>query len=44
MKKGPVDFLNQIRKGEITIEQAKDSQEDFDNYLKAIRRGNKNKY
>ena len=28
-KKGPVDFLNEIKKGEITIEQVKDSQEDF---------------
>ena len=27
----------------ITIEQAKDSQEDFNNYLKTIRRGNKTK-
>ena len=42
-KKGPVDFLNEIRKGEITMEQAKDSQEDFNNYLKTIRRGNKTK-
>ena len=42
-KKGPVDFLNEIKKGEITIEQAKDSQEDFNNYLKTIRRGNKTK-
>ena len=28
-------------KGEITIEQAKDSQEDFNKSLKTIRRGNK---
>ena len=25
------DFLNKIKKGDITIEQAKDSQEDFNN-------------
>ena len=43
MKKGPIDFLNEIKKGEITIEQAKASQEDFNNYLKTIRRGNKTK-
>ena len=42
-KKGPADFLNETKKGEITIEQAKDSQEDFNNYLKTIRRGNKTK-
>ena len=42
-KKGPVDFLNEIKKGEMTIEQAKASQEDFNNYLKTIRRGNKTK-
>ena len=40
-KKGPVDFLNEIKKGEITIEQAKASQEDFNNYLKTIRREKK---
>ena len=42
-EKGPVDFLNEIKKDEITIEQVKDSQEDFSNYLKTIRRGNKTK-
>ena len=38
-KKGPVAFLNEIKKGEITMEQAKALQEDFSNYLKTIRRG-----
>ena len=38
-KKGPVAFLNEIKKGEITMEQAKALQEDFSNYLKMIRRG-----
>ena len=42
-KKGPVDFLTKIKKGETAIEQAKASQEDFYNYLKTIRRGNKTK-
>ena len=42
-KKGSVDFLNGIKKGEITIEQAKASQEHFNNYLKTIRRENKTK-
>ena len=27
LKKGPVDFLNEMKKGKITIEQDKDSQE-----------------
>ena len=43
VEKGLVDFLNEIKKGEITIEQAKDSQEDFNKYLKTIRSGNKTK-
>ena len=34
-------FLNEIKKGEITIEQAKDSQEDFNTYLETIQRENK---
>ena len=42
-KKDPVDFLNESKKGEITIEKAKDSQEDFNNYLNTIRRANKTK-
>ena len=40
-KKGPVDYLKEIKKGDITIEQAKASQKDFNNYLKMIQRGNK---
>ena len=43
LEKGPVDFLNEIKTGETTTEQVKDSQEDFNNYLKTIRRGNKTK-
>ena len=40
-RKGPAYFFNEIKKGEITIQQAKASQEDFNNYLKTIRRGSK---
>ena len=43
LKKRSCRFSNEIKKGEITIEQAKDSQEDFNNYLKTIRTGNKTK-
>ena len=42
-KKCYLDFLNEIKKGEKTIEHAKASQEDFNNYIKTIRRGNKTK-
>ena len=42
-KKGPVDLLNEIKKGKIAIEQPKASKEDFNNYLKTIPRGNKTK-
>ena len=36
----PITFLNNIKSGEIAIEEAKQSQEDFNKYLKKIRRGN----
>ena len=39
----PITFLSKIKSGEITIEEAKESQEDFNNYLKKIRKGNKTK-
>ena len=35
-------FFNDIKENRITIEQAKASQEDFNNYLKTIRREKKN--
>ena len=35
-------FLNKIKKDKITIEETKESQKDFINYLKMIRKGNKN--
>ena len=38
----PITFLN-INSNGITIEEAKESQEDFNRYLKKIRRGNKTK-
>ena len=40
--KDPITFLNKIKSGEITIEETKESQEDFNKYLKKIR-GNKTK-
>ena len=39
----PLTFLDKIKKGEITIKEAKESQKDFNKYLKIIRKGNKNK-
>ena len=39
----PITFLNNIKSGEITIEEAKESQEDFNKYLKKIRRVNETK-
>ena len=43
-KEDPITFLNNIKKNNNnrkTIKEAKDSQEDFNKYLKMIRRGNK---
>ena len=37
----PITFLDNIKTNKITMEQAKASQEDFNNFLKTIRRGNK---
>ena len=39
----PITFFSKIKSGETTIEEAKESQEDFNNYLKKIRKGNKTK-
>ena len=36
-KDDPLTFLNKIKKGEITIEEVKESQKDFDKYLKSLR-------
>ena len=35
-------FLNDIKKGKISLEEAKNIQPDYGNYLKYIRKGNKN--
>ena len=40
-KDDSLTFHNKIKKGKITIEEAKESQKEFNNYLKKIRRGNK---
>ena len=39
--KGPVAFLDSIGKREISIEEARHKQEEFNRYLKKIRIGNK---
>ena len=39
--KDSTTFFNDIKENRITIEQAKASQEDFNNHLKTIRRGKK---
>ena len=39
--KGPITFLNDIKEGKISIQEAKDKQENYYNYLKKIRKGNK---
>ena len=39
--KDPITFLNNIKKGKISIQEAKDKQENYYNYLKKIRKGNK---
>ena len=40
--KDPIALLNDIKKGKISLEEAKEKQKDFYNYLNTIRRGNKN--
>ena len=40
--KDPLTFLNEIKKGEISLEKAKDSQQNYLDYLNIIRKGNKN--
>ena len=39
--KDPITFLNDIKEGKISIQEAKDKQENYYNYLKKIRKGNK---
>ena len=40
--KSPLTILDEIRKGETSIKEAKDYQKDYLDYLKNIRKGNKN--
>ena len=40
--KSPLTLLDEIKKGEMTLEGAKDYQKDYLDYLKNIRKGNKN--
>ena len=39
--KDPITFLNDIKKGKISIQEAKDKQENYYNHLKKIRKGDK---
>ena len=38
----PIALLSDIKKGEILLEEAKEQQKNYYNYLNTIRRGNKN--
>ena len=40
--KDPITLLNNIKKAKISLEEAKEQQKDYSNYLNTIRRGNKN--
>ena len=40
--KDPIALLNDIKKGKISLEEAKEKQKDYYNYLNTIQRGNKN--
>ena len=40
-KYNPLNFLNKIKKSKITIEEAKESQKDFDHYFKRMRKEKK---
>ena len=39
--KDPIALLNDIKKGKISLEEAKEKQKDYYNYLNTIRKGNK---
>ena len=39
--KDPITLLNNIKKGKISLEEAKEKQKDYYNYLNTIRKGNK---
>ena len=38
----PLTFLNEIKKDKISLEEAKNNQQNYLNYLNIIRKGNKN--
>ena len=38
----PLTFLNEIKKGNMSLEEAKTAQQNYLNYLNIIRKGNKN--
>ena len=40
--KDPISLLEEIKKGTITLQEAKNTQQDYLNYLNIIRKGNKN--
>ena len=40
--KDPIALLNDIKKGKISLEEAKETQKGYYNYLNTMRRGNKN--
>ena len=42
MEKAPISFLNAIKEGEISLEEAKNRQKNYLYYLNIIRKGNKN--
>ena len=42
VEKDPISFLNAIKKGEMSLEEAKNRQQDYLHYLSIIRKGNKN--
>ena len=42
MEKDPITFLNDIKKGEASVEEAKDRQKNYLRYLNILRKGNKN--
>ena len=42
IEKDPISLLNAIKKGEMSLEQAKNRQKDYLKYLNIVRKGNKN--
>ena len=42
IEKDPITFLNDIKKGEMSVEEAKDRKKNYRRYLNIIRKGKKN--